>query len=234
MDVYEPTPSEIDSSDSDMDLEAEAKAEAKQDAAGDETEGKTDKIHEEVKYIVFASSLHKLFTWCHCPSCGSVDITVSTQVIGTLLSATINCVSCDAKSKWNSQPHIGYFPAGNILLSAGILFAGATAGKVLRVLNSIGISTYCRRTFFRHQREILNPAITTVWKTQQENLLTVLEVEKRPLILGGDGRADSPGHSAKYGTYTMMELESNLVLDIQQVQVCWQNAKNCANKQLLH
>uniref|UniRef100_A0AAV2JS75 Uncharacterized protein n=1 Tax=Knipowitschia caucasica TaxID=637954 RepID=A0AAV2JS75_KNICA len=31
-------------------------------------------------------------------------------------------------------------------------------------------------------------------------------------------RADSPGHSAKYGSYTLMELESEKVLDIQLVQ----------------
>lgn len=34
---------------------------------------------------------------------------------------------------------------------------------------------------------------------------------KRPLAIGGDGRADSPGHSA----YTVMEL---VVIDVQLVQ----------------
>ena len=43
--------------------------------------------------------------------------------------------------------------------------------------------------------------------------------ENTPLILGGDGRADSPGHSAKFGTYSMIELNHNVVLDIQIVQV---------------
>lgn len=47
----------------------------------------------------------------------------------------------------------------------------------------------------------------------------MLQTEGRPLILGGDGRADSPGHSAKFGTYTTMELEANVVLDLQLVQV---------------
>ena len=34
-------------------------------------------------------------------------------------------------------------------------------------------------------------------------------------MIGGDGRADSPGHSAKFGAYTAMELR---VIDIQLVQ----------------
>lgn len=46
-----------------------------------------------------------------------------------------------------------------------------------------------------------------------------LKKEKRGLVLGGDGRADSPGHSAKFGSYTMMELKKRIVLDLQLVQV---------------
>ncbi|KAI4799884.1 hypothetical protein KUCAC02_016423 [Chaenocephalus aceratus] len=46
----------------------------------------------------------------------------------------------------------------------------------------------------------------------------MLQTEGRPLVLGGDGRADSPGHCATFGTYTTMELESNVVLDLQLVQ----------------
>ena len=39
-------------------------------------------------------------------------------------------------------------------------------------------------------------------------------------MLGGDGRSDSPGHSAKYGSYTFMDLEHNVILDVELVQVC--------------
>ncbi len=46
-----------------------------------------------------------------------------------------------------------------------------------------------------------------------------LKKEKRGLVLGGDGRADSPGHSAKFGSYTMMELKKRIVLDLQLVQI---------------
>lgn len=40
-----------------------------------------------------------------------------------------------------------------------------------------------------------------------------------PLILGGDGRADTPGHSAKYGSYAMLDLNLMMVVDFQLVQV---------------
>ena len=51
--------------------------------------------------------------------------------------------------------------------------------------------------------------------------LSLPQVEDRPLTLGDDGRADSPGHSAKYSTYTTMELEANVVIGLQLVQVMY-------------
>ena len=53
----------------------------------------------------------------------------------------------------------------------------------------------------------------------QSELLANLKREGDPLVVGGDGRADSPGHTAKYGSYTIMDLVNNHILDIQLVQV---------------
>jgi hypothetical protein len=39
------------------------------------------------------------------------------------------------------------------------------------------------------------------------------------MTLQGDARCDSPGHCAKYSTYTMMEANRNKVVDFQVVQV---------------
>ena len=40
------------------------------------------------------------------------------------------------------------------------------------------------------------------------------------MTLAGDGRCDSPGHSAKYGTYTMLDVQSDKVVDFKVVSVC--------------
>lgn len=176
-------------------------------------------LHLEEKFIVFISSLQKLFSFCHCPSCGCMDITNNFNTIGTMLIATITCISCQKQTPWHSQPYIGDTPAGNILLSAAILFSGATPTKVLRVLSHMSVATISTRTYFRHQQVILQPVVVQVWQKHQQCILGTLHAEKRKLILGGDGRADSPGHCAKYGAYTMMELEANLIVDLQLVQV---------------
>ena len=156
--------------------------------------------HKEAKYIVFTSSLETLMKWCHCPSCGNVDFKRQWCANGTELTVHLSCQACNEVNSWSSQPRIGKFAGGNLLLSAGTLFAGASPGKVLRVLEIMDVSSYDRRTFFSHQRNILQPAIKTVWKEQQESHISLLQSEGRSLVLGEDGRADSPGHCAKFGT----------------------------------
>ena len=47
---------------------------------------------------------------------------------------------------------------------------------------------------------------------------------KDGVILGGDMRADSPGHNAKYGSYTVMDIETGNVIDVQLVQVRFYSA----------
>ena len=64
----------------------------------------------------------------------------------------------------------------------------------------------------------LLPSISYIWDKYQQAVFDLLVSENTPLILGRDGRADSPGHSAKFGTYSMIELNHNVVLDIQIVQ----------------
>lgn len=38
-------------------------------------------------------------------------------------------------------------------------------------------------------------------------------------MLAGDGRCDSPGHNAKYGTYSVMEVTTEKIVDFSLVQV---------------
>ena len=76
------------------------------------------------------------------------------------------------------------------------------------------------RTFIRHQARFLQPSVMRVRASQQADMIGKLTDSGRLLCMGGDGKADSPGHSViKYGTYTVMDLNDNKVLDLQLVQV---------------
>ena len=103
---------------------------------------------------------------------------------------------------------MGKIPAGNIYTSAAILFAGAFPAKVITA-----------KTFFRHQSEILQPAVHLTWERNQFSLFQSIKVQNRNLVLSEDGRADSPGHSAKFRSYTAIEMSCNMVVDFKLVQV---------------
>ena len=47
----------------------------------------------------------------------------------------------------------------------------------------------------------------------------MLSQKEEGLDIGGDGIVDSPSHSAKFGSYTVIELRHNKIIDVQLVQV---------------
>ena len=97
-------------------------------------------LHKASKFIIFHHSLLQLFSFCHCPYCSSYDIITSHRTNGTLLSLDISCFSCSHSTIWHSQPFFQNIPADNLLLSASILFSGATPTKVLWVLSNMNIA----------------------------------------------------------------------------------------------
>jgi len=113
---------------------------------------------------------------------------------------------------------IGSIPAGNLLLSCAILFSGSLPSKSLRMLKFMNVATVSYGTFLQHQKHYLQPAIMEVWNEHKQCLLDSVIRENRELTLGGDGLADTPGHSAKYSSYTMMDLDESRVIDVQFVQ----------------
>ena len=172
---------------------------------------------DEIKYIVFKSSLLELFK--QCTSCHNECIGKVAYQKGTFIAVKQLCSHCGHKRTWSSQPHIKDTPAGNILLSAAILFSGATPGKIFHLLHHMQVASISDRTFYYHQSSYLQPAILSVWETKQQKLLTECRSRGTPLSLGGDGRADSPGHSAKYGSYGIIDLDTDKIIHIELVQV---------------
>ena len=84
----------------------------------------------------------------------------------------------------------------------------------------MNVPTICYSTFMNHHKKYLHTAVQMAYQQQQANLLNNIKAEGRELIVGGDGRCDNPGHSAKYGTYSLMDAEQNKILDSQLVQIC--------------
>ncbi|XP_064482902.1 uncharacterized protein LOC135395739 [Ornithodoros turicata] len=131
-----------------------------------------------------------------------------------MVKATISCPNSHI-TKWCIQPSIQGKPLGNILLCCAIFFSGGSPTQLLPMF-FMGIRTIQKTQFLKFQRCYMLPAVTEVWQLEQSQLLQ--QLKGRELCLAGDGRADSPGHSADFGTYSLLETDVNRIIHVELVK----------------
>ena len=68
-----------------------------------------------------------------------------------------------------------------------------------------------------------------MYQLQNTELLQSLRGER--LVLAGDGRCDSPWHNAKYGTYGIMHVPTENIIDFSLVQVSEVSNSSCMEKE---
>lgn len=59
----------------------------------------------------------------------------------------------------------------------------------------------------------------------------ITEIGERDVWLSGDGRCDSPGFSAKYGTYTLLDQETDKVVDFSVIHVGEVSSSNAMERE---
>ena len=106
-----------------------------------------------------------------------------------------------------------------MFLSHLFLITGSSTAKALRMLKLMNVACISERTFYRHTRFYVNPVVIQEWCNHQQQLLDDLAEREGGLVVAGDGRCDSPGYCAKFGSFTFMEQQINRVVDFQLVQV---------------
>jgi len=82
----------------------------------------------------------------------------------------------------------------------------------------INVVHLSRSRFFVIQKTLLFPALNKFYKNSRIELYNDC-LKSHSNHFSGDGRCDSPGYSAKYGTYSLMNTETNKVIDFQVVHV---------------
>uniref|UniRef100_A0A8B8BZW4 Uncharacterized protein LOC111114388 n=1 Tax=Crassostrea virginica TaxID=6565 RepID=A0A8B8BZW4_CRAVI len=168
---------------------------------------------EERHFLVSETSLAKLLQ--HCDICGELCQTSVQFTRGTMIG-TVSVCSNGHSSQWESQKSHQGMPWSNLLLAGSIVFSGLNISKCLRFLQHLKVPAFSASTFNRIQSAYVVPSILFTWDFHQAELLDMYQ--DRMLTLGGDARCDSPGFCAKYGSYTLMDLENGKVLDFQLVQ----------------
>jgi len=173
--------------------------------------------------------LNLVWTLKYCPNCGASVYERKDTTIGSMLSVRIYCLN-GHEIPWNSQRVINKTPAGNLLLAAAILFTGNTFARINEFCACLNLKFISKSLFYDVQDKYLYPVIGEAWDNETKSVVEQFQQE-RFLSLCGDGRCDSPGHNAKYGTYTMMEESSGKVVSFNIVQVTEVTSSNAMEKE---
>ena len=79
-------------------------------------------------------------------------------------------------------------------------------------MDVINVSFVSHTLFNKIQMKCFFPAIHRVYTTNRQ-LIIDNAAEKGVIDLAGDERYDSPGYNTKYGTHTVLDKNSGLILD---------------------
>ena len=138
------------------------------------------------------------------------------ETTGTWLTVQYTC-AVGHHNRWHSQPLLRGMAAGNLLLSAAILFSGSTFTKFAHLDDVLNLSILAERTFHDIQSKYLFSVVHHTWTQHQQQVFQRLQGQE--LKISGDGRCDSPGYNAKYCAYTLMLQSSGEIIDFWVMQV---------------
>ena len=184
-------------------------------ASGSESSASVTDPVQTRKFIVFEEELDKLFQFCS--ECGLPVIEKKKCLKGCMVTVKTVCLEGHT-CIWNSQSYANGIPLGNLLLPAAILFSGNTYANLHQFSNILNLQFVSEPHFYRIQNQYLFQVVNNFWHEHQQGLFMELQ-SQTAINICGDGRCDSPGHSAKYGTYSLMEESSGKVIDFSHVQV---------------
>ena len=169
----------------------------------------------ERKYIILKYCIGTLLKYC--PHCRAIITEQSVPASGSMLSIKLLCIH-GHETLWNSHSLINNTSARNLLIASSIFFSSSTFAHINEFCSCLNLKFISKCLFYDIQDKYLYPILNS--SCEQQQLSVMEEARHKELVnLCGDARCDSPGHNAKYGTYTMMGEENGKVISFSLVQV---------------
>ncbi|KAF6028531.1 hypothetical protein EB796_013164 [Bugula neritina] len=166
------------------------------------------------KIIVESDQLMELLSVC--PMCAGHSSVELSSRHGAYLKFSSTCTTCQHFRLWENSPMKNKTPLINLFMSAGILFSRCLPTKTLRFLQMISVKSPSPATYFHYQKKFLHGVIREVYSSDMKALLKTLSTQE--LRVSGDGRFDTPGHSATFGVYTMMDSDTSKIISTELVK----------------
>ena len=173
------------------------------------------------KCIVFTHTLMSLITSLHGSVCKRQDcgrpLVYRKTYVGTCLVVSWGCQSGHVGGRWAAQPSWDRIRAGNLTLASALLLSGNSYTKVGLMFNFCNLQYFSSTLFNQYQQLYIIPAINEFWQQHKQQIWS--EKAGKSVILSGDGRNDSRGHSAQYCTYSLANMQDKTILQMNVVDV---------------
>ena len=105
-----------------------------------------------------------------------------------------------------------------MLVSAAFVLNGHGFEAIKSVSSTLKMPSVGNGTFYRNVRKWIYPSINRKFSAMQVRVLTHVKQLVGKLTISGDGQFDSPGHCAKYCSYTIIENTTGYVIDFHVVE----------------
>lgn len=188
-----------------------------------EADSEAYKLSQQQRVLVSAKKLKELKgSKCyHTLDNGSICLGILSFTIdlkGTVAQLRWSCPN-KHNGMWVSSEVIGKshhqdIYLNDLLIGACVLLSGNNYSKFQLLCKFLSLAVPDRSVFCRNQRLFYLPVILTMWHDMKSKLLETLNPYKE-IIIGGDGRNDSPGFSARFCVYVAMDLFTKLVIDME-------------------
>ncbi|XP_014666614.1 PREDICTED: uncharacterized protein LOC106808411 [Priapulus caudatus] len=178
------------------------------------TEDDCTRITDDIVCLSFLKQIKTLANThvTQCTHCSS-PVAIEEKFVGSALYLKWICKNKHLVHEWCSQPLLNKrLHSIDFLIAASILTSGNNFHKMALWAEHLRLKFVSEATFHNIQRCYLVPTIENFWSDHQKEV--VAEMKDKELVVLGDGRMDSPGYSAQYCSYTIMESESKKILTL--------------------
>jgi hypothetical protein len=95
-----------------------------------------------------------------------------------------------------------------------LIIIGSSYTTMQNVAKCLKLKFISHTTYYKIINEYVAPVIHDTWNNERDEYIgTLQENQNYDFRLCGDGQFDSPGHCAKYLCYTLMEVNTNKIVD---------------------
>lgn len=153
-----------------------------------------------------------------CQAPGPFRVTVKSRTTAAIIEWT--CPHGHIVWRWSSQSTLEYgMLIGDFMLAVNILLSGNNYAKVALLFKFMNMGMVGRSTFSKIQDTYCVDTIKEFWEEKRGEVISKLQPKASVVVLG-DGRMDSPGFSAQYCTYSVMENASKEIISMVTVDKC--------------